>query len=204
MSRSRIIIIGLIITVGYFGYIGITRFGKFPVSVKVSPTQARVFIDDKELKSNLIYLKPGGHTFKASFSGFATSTQKINIDKEKDVILSLDPISDEGRKYLEEHPGEQLYREAAGAADAQQATQETAKHSRLVNLLPFDGVVYLVDYETKKVNGKYQFQVGITADTPADRQSALKWIRSQGVDPSTVKIIFRDTGNPFVTDGGQE
>lgn len=63
----------------------------------------------------------------------------------------------------------------------------------LVQLLPFVGAgnSFYIDYTVESSNGTPYPVISITAPTADDQQSAIDWIKSQGIDPAKYKIVYK-------------
>lgn len=171
------------------------------VVLEIAPDGATVLLDgEKKLRAGKLFISPGKHTLRASLDGFTevAKTVVVTQDKVVKVTLLLDPNSKAGYDYLEEHPSEELHREALGGRQFSSQTNSLARANPIITSLPFIDRLYRIDYGTSKKspNNPAALAIYITFYDDAAKQDALDWIQFKGIDPATLEIIFIDGRTP--------
>jgi hypothetical protein len=180
-----------------FGIVNILAHqGKVHLEIIVSPQDSSLTIDGQPARPGKIWLTKGTHTLKASRQHFTDVTRVIDtnkLDPDKPVYILPGADSSEAQQYLIDHPEDQQLRESAGSQKDVQV-QEKLQDQKLLNLLPFiaPGFEFQIDYDaTSNSDGDVQLTIYIEADTDAAKQSALDWIKSQGVNPDSLHIVYQ-------------
>jgi hypothetical protein len=196
------ILIGLgLLTILWFLF---AKPSSIPVKIVVIPSDSKLTIDGKPAEPGDTTLVEGKHTLKVSREFFGDGIKEVDTaDLEQDEIIYVlaDANTEEARKYLAEHPEEQLlYEQATGAAFS--ATQENIlKNYPIVTQLPYETLDYKVNYEVKENKSIYftvtLYPVATTPGTPeykkqlqGFRNDALSYLRENGVDIKTASIVF--------------
>src|SRR5690349_4529882 len=93
----------IIVPVIYYLASTISRTGKVEVSLITLPDDATVTMNGTIVKQGTLLLAPGDYTVKAERNGFATSEKEETIvkDTKKTITISLTPITDEAKSWLE-------------------------------------------------------------------------------------------------------
>ena len=60
------VIVVVMIIIGYFIYTSVSRSDKIPVTINAVPSDARITLNDVEVSTGTVYLKPGGYKTKAT------------------------------------------------------------------------------------------------------------------------------------------
>lgn len=139
-------------------------------------------------------VKTGKHTLLARRSGFEDKTQTFTIRKGQTytVTIYLDPSGPEGREWYDEHPDQDLEREAAKGKEFSDTSKKLAAKYPILAELPFLGPGFKVDYGQSKVHPNDPLTIALYVKViyPAGRDFALKWLKSKGVDTTTQEIIW--------------
>lgn len=184
----------------------IPKIGKTKVSINVSPSDSMISINNKPSSRGVKYLKPGKYTFTAKRDGFSDDTIALelqNISQEIQLIPS--PITQAAFDFLKNNPKIQIEREALGAQRSEQTGQKITNTNPLISKLPYtdiDGPFTIAYALTPSSDGTVD--IIISDSSPEGRENAIKWIKSQGVDPSDLNLIFYDFQNPLLVGGGDE
>ncbi len=199
--RSILVVAGFIVVLVFlFGYSQFFAKKGTPVRLDVVPSDAVVTLDGKRLSTGTVRLSPGEHTFTAKKSGFEKAEDKVSIkegSENKSVQLLLTPVSPNAIAWAEKN--QKLYQRAEQKAveDVVKEGEEFQKKFPLSKLLPFNNLLFSIDYKTDESSTK--FTVQIEAKTPTDRAYALGQIRNWGYDPADYLIEFVDFANPLRT-----
>lgn len=207
MSKFRLAIYIIALFIGlavvYALFTQVRHVGRIRLQVNVAPSSAKIYIDG-QISTSPAYLSRGSHTVEAKLSGFQAASKAIVLSKPSTISLALDPNSDVGTNYLLQHPEAQKQLEAQGGSYFQQASDNIAQYQQIVSQLPYDGIVFTVNYgEPNYGQNPKPGQIDLIVDgTNADaRRQAISWIREQSVDPAKIHIEFVNTVNPFASKG---
>lgn len=184
---------------------GVSRVGKTRVDIQAIPQDAMISINGTTSTKGKHYLSPGKYTFSAERSGFETYSIDIEIKDERTYVgLAPEPSSEEGYRWLEEHPEVQSEREGIGGANANQKGEELSQAIPIINSLPFSSVPgpFTIDYGYSQSRKDGIFLL-VRNSSPNGRVNALKWIREQGADPTDLEIRYSDFNNPLSPKGDQ-
>lgn len=206
-KKIRIFIIAAIIFVGviaaFSAVIIANRSGKIGVTITTNPTDATVILDNKTIINNKTYVTPGKHVFSAAKDGFANKATTIDVSESRNTAtIVLDPVSDEAKQWVSDHSKE---REALGDQAANERGVSLSSLNPLMDKLPYIDIAgpFAIDYAyDEKDNTKVFYLIHDT--TPSGRINALKWIRSQGYDPTTLDIRFSDYESPLAAKGAAQ
>ncbi len=177
-----------------------TRLGKTAVTIKTIPADSKITINGKSAGAGMAYLKPGVYHFKAELDGWLPDEQTIKISgKSTAVYLLPTPNSDKATQWINDHPNLTLERESLGSEAADQTGTSIRQQNPIINLLPYTDISgpFQIDYGMDPDHNNRLFLL-ISYSTPDGRQAALKWIRSQGYDPTNLDIRFKDFHNPLL------
>ncbi len=193
--NTRGYIVGATLIILVIMAIILTVFKQKSASLKLSyfPNDATVYADgDSQGSAKSLSLSAGPHSIIIKRSGFADSINQVDLKAGQTKALSaaLLPNSPEGFAWLQQHPDQQLQREAIGGQAFDQNSGNAAEKYPLITKLPIYHRDYKIDYgSSQKHSGA--IAIYITAAGTIQRQEALDRIRSEGYDPSDYEIIFR-------------
>lgn len=164
----------------------------------VVPDDATVTIDGQSSGPGLIELPPGEHTIVAEKEGFETLSQTVDIGPSLETVaFALTPVSEEAKAWAQENQDKYLEVESIAGTAANQEGEAFQDRYPLTARLPYDAVIYRIDYvlvddNNESVVIRVKSEVG-----PAGRQVALEQIRQWGFEPSDYEFVFPNLGNPF-------
>lgn len=174
-----------------------------PVTIDKLPTDAKVFINDREVSGSRTNLANGRYTVRAEKSGFATSEQTVLItDTSKSIVVSLSPESDEAKKWAEANSNAYLEQEARTQKQIGEAGAKNVEQNPIIEKLPINNYTYIVGYklDPKDTSGK---SIIVTVDADEGyRNAAVQAIRDLGFDPGDYRIEFSNFVNPFTSPQG--
>ncbi len=203
-TKHRILIISLlviaviVVPLIYFIYTSVERSGKTQITLLSVPSDASISIDDKAVQPGTFYLKPGTYTLKAKKDGFAPFENREVVESEgKTITISLQPVSDEAKKWADDNQGKYFEIEGKAGLAANVEGESFRNKNPIVNELPFSNYLYTIGYQNDP-SDKTGNSIIITIDAPSGyRNAAVRKIRELGYDPTTLKILFRDYESPF-------
>jgi hypothetical protein len=190
----------LILVLGYISVVQIERAGKVRLTLAVAPAAAKILADNKSTGGTTLYLSKGQHTITATLPGFQAESKTVTLSGSTSLSLAIYPNGSEGDAYMSKHPEAQQQLETFAGEDASSASNAIANYQPLINQLPYDGIVFRVDYGNpvnSKLSSSNRIALYVQSVDADSRSQALQWIRSQGVDPSTIEIVFTGLSNPF-------
>jgi hypothetical protein len=164
------------------------------------PTDANVTIDSQKVNSNgKVAVKPGQHTVTAKRNGFSDKIVNVSVKmgETKTVRLLMSPNSEVGRQWLRDHPTAALEFEAQQGQEFNQNSENTTAKNPLISYLPEVHPTWRVDYgaSVKSPNDPYAVAIIITyGGSDIDKQNALDWIKSLGLNPDDYEIIYQTPG----------
>jgi hypothetical protein len=166
------------------------------LTLAVIPSDATITVDGKPAKTNKLTLTPGNHTVAASRADFKTKTVTVNIkpNGEQTENFVLNATSPEAlAKWQAEHPDQIQESEGVAGAEANAQGAVITQNNPLIQLLPYVGADYRIDFgvSQKHANDQTAVAIYITAATPAAKTHALDWIKAQGYDPGSLEIIYQ-------------
>ena len=207
LKQIRIAILIFVIAMVAFSvpsiYNLITKQDKIAVEISTIPADATVAIDNKK-SSNTVYLEPGSYTFTAIKEGFKRSDQTIIISEDNNqVALRLEPQSDEAKKWYEENVDD-LELQKIGSIRIKSTSKSYAEKNPVLDFLPKTDITgpFKIDYGLLGED-TYDAYIIISYSTPDGRKKAFDYIRSNGIDPTTLDIRYKEGSftNPLTGKG---
>ena len=186
-------------------FIAISRVGKTDVTFEVAPTEASITVNNRSLKPGSNYMKPGKYKVFISSPNYKKTEKDIVISKEPQYVgVILEPANDEISEKINNDPKIYLLREAIGGQLAAISSTKIRSTTPLINQLPYIDVngPFAIDYG-KSYLQKNGSTIIVSDSSPEGRINAVKWIRSQGYDPTNLDIQFDDFVNPLVSYQGE-
>lgn len=171
--------------------------GGVEVDVVVVPKDAKVFANEKPIKTGENHLQSGSYTIKATKSGFKDAEEKIDIkDSPKKVVLLLAPQSKDAKIWAEHN--ESKYEEAEGEAGkaAQEAGKEFRRKNPIVAKLPHKNSLVAINYKLSPKDSQ-KVIVQVSAVNSIYRDYVIGLIYSWGYSPSDYEIEFVGFKNPL-------
>lgn len=159
------------------------------------PDDLTLTLDGAKIAANgETVVKTGSHTLVASRPHFADRTQKFSIGKDQTYSISfyLDPTDAEGRGWYDDHPDQDLEREAVKGKEFEDTSKKIAAKYPVIGELPFIGKGFKVDYgkSEKHPNDPLVLAFYVKLLWPEAKKDALAWLKSEGLDPATTEIIW--------------
>ena len=154
----------------------IYRAGKVKTVVKYAPYSATVTLNDAPITNNsTTWLIPGEYNLEVKFNEhFDSYKETIVISENNNAIVGiLNPLDDEGEKYINDHEREFYETEGKiGSTLNQQGIKQKEKYP-ILNYLPINNSLYSISYE---YNDKKEPIVNIKAD-PENLDIAVEKIK---------------------------
>ena len=199
-SLLIIVIVAAVAVALIFGiYTAISQQGKTSVSLLLVGNAPKVSIDNKPVRGNPIYLKPGKYKISAQANGFKPASKDVVVEGDKmTVTLILSPDSEEAEKWAKANEDDYLKAEAVAGKQARAEGEDFNTRNPLVRILPYKTGYYSIDY---RVDQNDNAIIQITSSSALGRQVALEKIRSSGFDPTDYTFEFIGLANPFPTTG---
>ena len=162
------------------------------LDVSVSPHESKITINGRPRKIGDYRVKPGKYVVVFSMSGFATTSQTVNVSKGKTGYANavLVPNSSSTNGWYLNHPKDESAAEGISSNNNDRQAQASVNNNPLITLLPYIGpdFEYRVDYGNQLSNGLPI--IYITGPTQQDQQLGLDWIKNAGFDPSKMNIQY--------------
>jgi PEGA domain len=176
----------------------ITTSNNGTVKFTVVPSDATLVIDSHTTtKSDTLSLAPGTHQVTFSRNGFNTQTITVTVAKGQTITqtIILTTANSTGVSYIENHPNEAAISDGVASAIVQKNGQIITSNNPLIELLPYVGADYDIDYGVSKKypTNRDAVAIYITATTSAGRAHALNWITAQGFNPAAYEIIYQSS-----------
>jgi hypothetical protein len=203
-SRNKkiilVVLILLVLVVGYYIIVAVSKVGKTETTIDVAPVDASVTISGKKGVVGTNYLSPGKYEIIVKNPNYYEQKQTVVVGKEaKYVGIAMSPSNSETELAIANDSKLYLPREGIGGQLAQIRGSKIRSITPIINLLPYTDVAgpFSLDYGPSYLNGLGSF-IEITDSSPDGRVNALKWIRSQGYNPTNLEIQFNDFQNPIL------
>ncbi|HEX6462243.1 MAG TPA: PEGA domain-containing protein [Candidatus Saccharimonadales bacterium] len=203
MKKSTIIVIITIVGAALLAVISwqlyqTSKMGT--LTLTVTPKDAIVRIDGRQVATwESTRLTPGSHKLEISRDDFVTQAFTVEVAGGKTTTkeITLQANSDKAAAdWQSQHQAESLRGEAeAGKAITEGGAKVTADNP-ILNRLPYATSTFRIDFgvSEKHPNDPNAVALYITADGEAGKSHALAWMRSQGYDPSSLEIIYKQGG----------
>lgn len=203
LDRRRIIAISVIIVgvlVIWFIAVQLSRIGKTPVDVEVSPRDASVTIDGHGASTGTNYLTNGEYTFSASKQGYTTATQTVKISAENNYVALLpEPVSSDAIKEANSS-SESSWAETISGIASSRSGAALANDNPIIKSLPYSDISgpFKIDFGYNHDNHDSLYLI-VSYSTPDGRQKAIAWLKQNKVDITDMEIVFADFNNPTDT-----
>lgn len=195
-----ILTILLLVGLTSFGiYLTISRIGKEPVEIILTPEDMTLTIDGQNYRSGTAYIKPGTYGVKAEREGFETFEGTVTIGQPNTTSIDyvLTPVSEEAKKWKEDNIDLYLAQEGRSSVRSNEIGKQFAEQFPITTKLPFRNFIYSIGYRLQNVDNPSEgIIIEITAIT-GSREAALNKIRELGFDPTNYEINFNNYENPF-------
>lgn len=181
----------------YAAATAISHIGKIKLTVRTVPGDSVIFIGNTQIGNGDFYTEAGTYKVKITRSGFApVETEVIVTDKKDENVLgvSLNPVTEEAKKWAKDHQGDYKNNEKYGAIQAKQTGQYMTKQNPIINELPYQNPYYKIAYRSQD---NQNITLTIATESPRYRYLAVQKIREMGYDPTDFIIDFTDYKNPL-------
>lgn len=177
------------------------RQGKLAVNIKIIPSSAKVFIDDKPIgtRSGEIYVTPGEHTIKISNDGFKSHENTFHAREwyTPGQYVGLAPETEEATKWYNKNRKKYKEIELAIYRESQEYGKNFNERWPIVKILPLKDPYFTISYRLMQESGDIYLTVKGTS--PRYREFAIKHLRKQGFEPTDYNIEFLGYENPLET-----
>ena len=173
------------------------------ITIEAAPRSSTVKIDGKTVDTGTNKIVAGKHTIEVSHDGFDSQSQTVSTSVGQTAYAGfvLSPNSPDTKNWYQDITEDQKLSETISSHVSDYNSHQATQANSLLQELPVsfgDGHGGLVTIDSGvPVQGSSQPAVYVTAQTPADRQSALDWMRSNGYNPATMDIVFKGVGLGF-------
>lgn len=185
---SSVLFVILLIIIGFIGfaiYDSITKQGMKEVPISVIPSDAKVLLNNTEVKTGKSTLLPyGTNTITVSKDGFATRSVTLTVDKDGDYSkfeqITLSPVSAEAKKWFVDN--RELY---GDFADSKSTIDPVFAY------VPASTLLYRLDSNSTSAP--------VTINTAAlgiYRNAPIDYLKRSGLNPSDYIYTF-NYKNPF-------
>ena len=175
------------------------------VSVTVAPSVAAVRIGEREYGAIGTYrMAPGEYEVEVTAEGFKSKSGKLvaKANESVSVQLYLEPENDDSDWY-KTHPEDALIMGEVKNVETVKTLKSLGEQYPILNKLP-----YTVDYYTRDYSTRVKFAVSyeitdegfllIVKDyTGGNKERALAWISSEGVDTAKVVVKYEDLSSEY-------
>lgn len=180
-----VILLIIIALIGFAIYDSIAKQGTKDISILVVPSDAKVVLNDNEVKLGKNTLLPyGTHTVTVSKNGFATRSIRITINKDGNYSnfepIALSPVSEEATKWF--NSNRELYGDFADSKSTIDPAFAYIPTSTLLYRLSSDSTSAPITIDTAAL--------GIYRNAPID------YLKRSGLNPSDYIYTF-NYKNPF-------
>lgn len=181
------------------------------IELLVSPINATVKLDGKEVKQGEIGVDPGEITVEASAEGYSSVTETHIVPDETPepyfIGLVLNPESDEAQQNALTN-AETYRREEITGQFFGQGSKKAAGEFPLISNLPYigQGREFRIDYEAPSdpiLSARGVQTIVIWGYSEQARQKALNWIQDQGFFLADYQIVFKDYRGPIIGSKGE-
>ena len=195
--------VGLILILAIFSLVDLSsRQGKVAVTIESSPKDAIVKINGEKAKTGEVYLLPGDYLFSAEKEGFDKYERRFTIsEKSNKIVLTPTAKTDEAKKLVDETSQKEQQR--INDQQNRSIQNDILAKNPIMRFLPKIDVAgpYRIDYSVARDNSSSDRYIIIGVSTPDGRQNAIKWLRSTGIDPTTLDIRYDDRFTNYLTEG---
>jgi hypothetical protein len=196
-----IFVVGLILigSVAYGIYLSVTRAGKEPVTVYLTPSDAILTANGERISGGITYLKPGEYIVEASKEGFSPykSTVTIGAPNTTDIDVALKGESEAAKKWQDEHQELYMAKEGREGTRADEGGKIFTDLNPIATQLPIRTLLYTIGYSLDKTDPSGNSLIIEISAGPGYRLAALQKLRDFGYDPTDFKINFKNYENPF-------
>ena len=167
------------------------------INIQVAPASATITMNGHSVSSGKIKVKPGAYTISASKDGFESQTTSIEIKENQtiDVLLGLEPNSEETKNWYQEHDSDRLLFEGIAGNIFDNETSTMLQKYPIIEFLPYSGTTFDINYGPCE---EKEFCIMINAVIPAGFDDAVNYIREHTSEPGKYYYQYTDFSNPFI------
>ncbi|HYU86379.1 MAG TPA: S-layer protein, partial [Kribbellaceae bacterium] len=98
----------------------------------------------------------------------------------------------EGREWYDKHPNEELEKEAEKGKEFEENGKKLKAKYTILEKLPFLGPGFEINYGQSRQHPDDPLTIALYIKViyPAGKQIAIDWLKSNGVEPGTIEIIW--------------
>lgn len=202
-KQQRLLIIGgaVILFILMAIFVSASNQGKEYITVSTVPSNAAIRVGSHGAKSDVaIKVAPGKYKVAVSANGFAAKVQDVTVKKgtPQTVQIGLQASNDVGRKWLRDHPEDQIKADGFGSQAFDKEVQANQQNNPIITDLPVYENTFQITYGSSVKNPGKQGAIGIYITTSSDqgKQDAMDWFAAFGYKPSDYEIIYRTPDSP--------
>jgi len=163
------------------------------IDLLVAPSDSKVKIDGKGVKSGMTKVTPGQHLVSVTRAGFISQQQNVTVaDKETHFVgIILVSNSPGTADWYKTHDADLV--QSINNRLFDQISKDLVKDNPLLKVLPHIGpaLTYRIDYGVPSAASKTgEPAIYVRYRTELDKQSALQWIKDQGADTTKLDIVY--------------
>lgn len=166
------------------------NLGLISFSIATLPEDSIIEIDGSRIMSKQTHLTPGIHRINIKRDGFRSFHTDIHVSPSNNwFFTTLQPQSKEAKKWYSDN----ITRITSAQPDLIESTYNNmASENPIVDYLPRTDIYgpYKIDYGFDSNLG--HLYILISLSTPDGRQEAINWIRSLGIDPTSLDIRYTE------------
>ncbi len=166
------------------------------VTIYKVPKDAKLYIEDRELKGDKVNLDNGIYEVTLAKDGFKTEESAVIIDDyTKYIAISLQPESKEAIRWYNKN--QDAYLDLERFVYDQDNRDNKPESDPIIPYLPIKNYTYNIGY-TMDESDKSGRSVILTVDTSTGyRNAAIRSIYELDLDPADYNIKFENYKNPF-------
>lgn len=205
MRGLRLLLFASFLFTVFIGYWLTTAASRQPsntiIQIAAAPSGSSATINGNSASIGNNSVSPGTYNIKVSKSGFATQSQTISVGQGHTVLvgLSLKPNTAKTQDWYAKHPDDQSLSDAIGSKLSDFENTTLQQSNPIWSQLPIiygdgqGGLIKISPGVSLTANGPPAIYV--YASTPQLRQGVLTYLRSHGVDPAQIDIVFKTQAN---------
>ncbi len=163
------------------------------LKILVTPTSSLIKLNNSTSSIGIHHLRPGNYTITVSHPGFKTQSKSFSIKKNntKFIGIILQPNTAKTANFYQTNNYQEQMVEAISSNNNLTGAISSVSSEPIIKYLPYIGpnLQYKINYSVDPKNSKTPY-ITITANNPQGRQDALSFIKSKGIDPTYLNIVF--------------
>lgn len=198
---ATVFVLGLIL----FAVVTKTYEAANPIVIKKVPSDAKLFVNNKEVTGSRTNLANGTYEIRAEKEGFVARTSTVVItDDAKYIAASLTAESDEAKEWAEKNEAAYLELEKFVGSMTENSGKTLAEKNPIVTSLPLSDFSYSVGYikDPKDTSGTSIILTVRALD--GYWNAGIRAIYQAGYDPADFTISLKEYTNPFTETGNDQ